>query len=90
MENVGNVLAKDMAEVLDYLKQDFLPHNHFQRFVKNSLCFFDFWCFMCLLIFDVFCQVMQAAHHRKLDMHWATINGHMCGAPVWTSTFIKM
>jgi site-specific DNA-cytosine methylase len=30
LENVGNVLAKDMAEVLDYLKQDFLPHNHFR------------------------------------------------------------
>ena len=28
LEDVGNVLAKDMADFLQYIKQDFLPHNH--------------------------------------------------------------
>ncbi|CAK9106284.1 unnamed protein product [Durusdinium trenchii] len=45
LENVGNVLGKDMVEILEYIK--------------------------------------QAAMRRCLDLRWASVTGHMVGAPVW-------
>ena len=75
LENVGNVLAKDMTEVLEYLKQDFLPHKHDFWGCIELTVLFDFWH---LLIVDAFCRCLS--NHAGCS---CSQPGHALGHDQW-------
>lgn len=74
LENVGNVLGKDMVEILEYIKQDFYTHN-------NKLISHLVWKVSGLIL----SHFRKAAMRRCLDLRWASVTGHMVGAPAWSS-----